>query len=182
MCGQRLRSMVIEDDHRERLACSCGYILYENPKVLVACFAVWQEKILWIKRATEPRKGLWAQPAGYMELGETPEQAAIRELFEETGASVIPASLRLFVAGSLPQLNEVYLVYRGELETPQFAPTAEAESVGLFSESEAPWEDHAYPEVEESIKCFYKEHRQRRYGVYSGSCVDGVTRMLRITP
>ncbi len=72
---------------------ACQFIAYDNPKILVACIASWQDKVLWMKRATEPQRGYWAIPSGFMESGETPEQAAARELHEETRAHIDPASL-----------------------------------------------------------------------------------------
>ena len=43
--------------------------------------------MLLVKRSVEPKKGFWCLPGGFMELGETPEKAALRELKEETGLS-----------------------------------------------------------------------------------------------
>ncbi len=72
---------------RERLFCpTCEKIYYENPTPVVAVVARDDEgKILLIKRKIEPRKSEWALPSGFMEIEETPTQAALRELAEETG-------------------------------------------------------------------------------------------------
>lgn len=70
-----------------RLFCrSCEEPIYENP-IPAACLVVVdsQERVLLVKRSVEPKKGFWCLPGGFMELGETPEQAALRELEEETG-------------------------------------------------------------------------------------------------
>lgn len=169
------------NDHRERMVCeSCGYIHYENPKILVACIATWGDRVLWIKRATEPRKGYWAIPSGFAEKGETPEQAAARELEEETGARIKVESLNLFVVGSLPEISEVYLVYRGELDSDDYHMTAEAEAVALFSRDEAPWGQYAYPAVVEAMHQFYRDHLKRSYGVYVGRYADEKNTFTRI--
>jgi hypothetical protein len=53
-----------EGDDRQRQVCeSCGFVAYENPKVIVGSVAVWDDKILLCRRAIDPRKGFWTLPA-----------------------------------------------------------------------------------------------------------------------
>ena len=55
-------------DNRERLVCpDCGFIAYENPKIVVGTVALWDDQILLCRRAIDPRKGFWTLPAGYLE-------------------------------------------------------------------------------------------------------------------
>jgi len=75
----------VEGDSRERDVCSsCGFINYKNPKVVVGTLAYTKTKegfeILMCKRGIFPRKGFWTLPAGFMELKESPEQGAAREV------------------------------------------------------------------------------------------------------
>ena len=61
---------------------------YPRPAVTADCVVVTREaepKVLLIQRAIEPYKGCWAFPGGFMNMDETTEQCAIRELEEETG-------------------------------------------------------------------------------------------------
>lgn len=76
-----------ELDGRERLYCArCREIYYENPLPAVTALVLNREKRLLLgKRAVEPARGCWCLPGGFMELGETMEEAALRELQEETG-------------------------------------------------------------------------------------------------
>lgn len=62
--------------------------------VLAVCVAIWQDdKILLVRRANAPNKGLWALPGGKVDAGETIVEAAIRELSEETNLKVIPKNI-----------------------------------------------------------------------------------------
>ena len=73
-------------DGNLRFFCTfCNTIHYENPKPTSTLICPKNNEILLVKRAFEPGKGLWGLPGGFVELNEGPEQAAKRELFEETG-------------------------------------------------------------------------------------------------
>ena len=78
---------VPEGDNRERLMCpDCGFVDYDNPKIVVGSVALWQERVLLCKRAINPRLGYWTLPAGYLELNETTSEGALREAREEARA------------------------------------------------------------------------------------------------
>src|SRR6266853_249638 len=80
---------VPEGDNRERTICAdCGYILYDNPKVVVGSVVRWGDRILLCRRSIEPRRGFWTLPAGYMELHESTVQTAEREAWEEALAKI----------------------------------------------------------------------------------------------
>jgi len=84
-CGGKLIEKFVEG--AERLFCErCNEPIYENP-IPAACLVVVDDldRVLLVKRSVDPKKGFWCLPGGFMELGETPEQAALRELKEETG-------------------------------------------------------------------------------------------------
>jgi len=85
LCRYYLHSIRI--DGRNRLVCEkCGWVHYRNPVPVALCVAKNKEnKILAAKRNTPPRKDEWALPGGFVESGETPEAACLRELKEETG-------------------------------------------------------------------------------------------------
>ena len=90
LCSIHSMSYIIpEGDDRSRLTClECGYIAYENPKIVVGAVCVWKQKFLMCRRAIEPRKGYWTFPAGYLELNETMADGAAREVREEASAEV----------------------------------------------------------------------------------------------
>ena len=81
---------------RDRQFCpDCQQILYRNPKPCAGVVVVDGERILLIQRTEPPAVGAWSLPAGYLEADEPPEQAAVRELREETGLQTVPEALTL---------------------------------------------------------------------------------------
>ena len=84
-CGTGLVEKFCEGALR-RYCNRCNEPIYENP-IPATCMVVVDNKdrVLLVKRSVEPKKGFWCLPGGFMELGETPEKAALRELKEETG-------------------------------------------------------------------------------------------------
>ena len=78
-CGAPVELKRPAGDMLDRHVCSsCGEIHYRNPKVVVGAVCAWQDRVLLCRRAIEPRAGFWAVPAGYLELGESTEEGAIR--------------------------------------------------------------------------------------------------------
>lgn len=156
------------DDLPRHYCVSCGYIHYENPRILVATMMTWEDRLLMMRRATEPGKGGWTAPGGFMEMGESPREAAARELKEEVGVTTNPLDLTLFAVGFIGPMDQVYLAYRGVLEGPDASPGVEALEVGLFSKEEFPWQEMAFAFPRFAIEAFFEDHRTGRYGVYQG--------------
>jgi 8-oxo-dGTP pyrophosphatase MutT (NUDIX family) len=72
-----------EGDNRERMICAeCGFVLYDNPKIVVGSVTRWGERILLCRRSINPRRGFWTLPAGYLELNESTTHGAEREAWE----------------------------------------------------------------------------------------------------
>src|ERR1700730_15305246 len=104
-CGEGLEIRWHAEDQRDRLVCrSCNAIRYENPRILVATMLTYQDKLLLCRRAEKPSLGKWNPPSGFMERGETLEQAAARETFEEVGVKVSPSELDLYTVTSLDKI------------------------------------------------------------------------------
>jgi ADP-ribose pyrophosphatase YjhB (NUDIX family) len=141
---------VPEGDNRERMVCAeCGHIAYENPKVVVGAAVVADGAVLLCRRAIEPRQGFWTLPAGYLELGETLEEGAAREIFEEAQARVeFDGILGIF---SISRIGQVHVMFRArfaaDVASPRFAAGAESLEVGLFAWNDIPWDRLAFPSV-----------------------------------
>lgn len=137
---------VPDGDTQERLICpDCGFINYENPKIVVGAVALWEKKILLCRRAIPPRRGYWTLPAGYMELHETPIDGACREAWEEARARLDMRGL--LAVYSIPRISQVQLIYLANLVSADVAAGEESLEVGLFGWDEIPWDDIAFPSV-----------------------------------
>jgi len=135
-CGHSLIQSLHPPDPRPRLTCGhCGSIYYENPKVLVWCLAHCGEKMLLCKRAIEPARGLWNPPAGFVEAGETLEEAMARELKEETGIDLPASRFSLYRVASVPHMNQIYVGFRAEFDAePVLNPGPESVEARFFAE------------------------------------------------
>jgi ADP-ribose pyrophosphatase YjhB (NUDIX family) len=158
--GPTLR-VIPDGDDRERLVCGdCGFVAYENPKIIVGAVCTWEDKYLLVKRAIEPRLGYWTMPIGYMELGETTEQGALREVWEEARAvAEVDGLLAIF---SIPQISQVHMIFRAPLTSPAFAAGPESLEAALFTWDEIPWDSLAYPNVRMALE--YERELKGRTG------------------
>jgi ADP-ribose pyrophosphatase YjhB (NUDIX family) len=135
-----------EGDDRERMICAdCGYVLYDNPKIVVGSVARWGDRILLCRRAIHPRRGYWTLPAGYLELNESTSAGAEREAWEEARAKL--AIEGLLAIYDIPRISQVQLIYRARLVDESVAAGPESLEVGLFEWDDIPWGDLAFPSV-----------------------------------
>ena len=77
----------------------CGWIHFSDPKVAAAVLLEKNGRILLVRRVNEPYRGLWTLPAGFVNGGEDPAEAAARECFEETGLKVHVTRILDVIAG-----------------------------------------------------------------------------------
>lgn len=156
-CGQALVRRVPPGEDRLRDTCSaCGLVHYQNPRVVVGSVATWEERVLLCRRAIEPRLGLWTLPAGYLELGESTEEGARREAWEEALARIEVTDLLALY--DLRHIDQVQVFFRARLLDPQVAAGPESLEVGLFAWEGLPWDELAFPTVARALRF----HRQVR--------------------
>ena len=152
-CGSPLSRRVPAGDNRPRAVCdTCGAIHYQNPRVVAGCVVSWEQRVLLCRRAIEPRTGFWTLPAGYMELGETVAEAAMREAAEEANARI--AIDALFTCLNVTRISQLHMMFRGQLLDPAVSAGEESLEVGLFGEAEVPWAEIAFPTVRSSVELF----------------------------
>jgi ADP-ribose pyrophosphatase YjhB (NUDIX family) len=145
-CGAAVAFRWIEKDGRERCVCSsCGTVQYQNPRVIVSCIVAVGEKILMCRRAEAPGRGQWAPPMGFLECGETLQQAAARETLEEAGVRVDPDRLDLTALINLTAIEQVAVAFRVELPVaPLLCAGPECLEVAFLAEDEVPRGDLAW--------------------------------------
>ena len=82
-------SVKVDLEQKRRKVCKkCGFIDYQNPKIVAGSLVVKNKKFLLCKRAIEPGYGRWTFPSGYLDQSETPEEGAIREAKEEVNIKI----------------------------------------------------------------------------------------------
>ena len=153
-------------DNRERAVCSaCGEIHYENPLNVVGTVPVWGDEVLLCRRAIEPRHGLWTLPAGFMELGESTSEGALRETVEEAGAKVEMQAL--FSVISVVRVGQVHLFYRARMLDSSLDPGPESLEARLFREDEVPWDELAFRTVRQTLEWFFEDRRLGSFSVHT---------------
>lgn len=141
VCGGNLERRLVAAEGRDRLVCPDGHIHYENPNVVAGTIPVHDGKVWLLRRAIEPRRGFWTFPAGFMELGESVEEAAARETLEEIGLDVkLAGPVRVY---SRPEASAVFIVFWADAG-PDATAREECLEVGLFGPEEIPWDDLAF--------------------------------------
>jgi len=167
-CGAPAQYRVPADDNRERAVCSvCGTVHYENPLNVVGTVPIWDEQVLLCRRNIEPRYGKWTLPAGFLELGETTTEGAMRETDEEAGARI--ELLGLFTVLNVVRVGQLHLYYRARLLDTNFAPGPESIEARLFNEADIPWEELAFRTVRETLACYFSDRRRGQFEVH---CAD----------
>jgi ADP-ribose pyrophosphatase YjhB (NUDIX family) len=149
---------VPDGDDRERRICrSCGFVDYVNPKIVAGAVATDEAgRILMCRRAIEPRSGFWTLPAGFMEQGESVEQAARREAQEEACADL--ALEGLMAVYSVPRISQVQMFFRARLAVPEIAAGPESLEVAMFDWDQIPMDALAFPTVRWALEDFRAGH------------------------
>ncbi len=159
-------------EDRERSVCvHCSFIDYRNPRIVVGSVATWAESILLCRRAIEPRKGFWTLPAGFLETGESVEDGALREAWEEARARL--EIDRVLAGYSVPRIAQVQIMFRARLIAPDVAPGPESAEVALFPWADIPWPQVAFPTVGWALRQFYESRGRTDFAPYANP-VEGL--------
>jgi ADP-ribose pyrophosphatase YjhB (NUDIX family) len=108
-CGTPLETRHIGEVIRK--ACpTCNFVFWGNYSIGVGALILKDDKMLLVRRAQNPGKGLWTNPGGYIEQFEPIEETIMREVYEETG---ITSKVNGIIAlGDMPRnVHNVYLVF-----------------------------------------------------------------------
>jgi ADP-ribose pyrophosphatase YjhB (NUDIX family) len=160
-CGERVALRIPNGDNVARHVCdACGTIHYQNPKLVVGCVAELDGSIVLCRRGIEPRRGFWTMPAGFMENGETLQQAAARESREEALIDVDIGSLLAVV--HVLHAHQVHVFFRGTLRSPDYGAGVESLEVKLVRPPEIPWPELAFPSTEFALRRYLDDRAAAR--------------------
>ena len=137
-CGHPVK--LAEHFGKLRPACSnCGWVYFADPKVAVAALIEQGDRILLVRRVNDPQRGLWTLPAGFVDAGEDPVEAIVRECLEETGLQVQVLGLLDVLAGQEHARGaHILIVYRVSVLSGTARPGDDADAVAFFSRYQLP--------------------------------------------
>jgi ADP-ribose pyrophosphatase YjhB (NUDIX family) len=166
-CGTAVTYQVPADDNRDRAVCpACRTIHYENPLNVVGTLPYWQDQVLLCRRAIEPRHGFWTLPAGFMELGESVADGALRETIEEAGARVEMQGLLSLL--NVVRVGQVHLFYLARMLDTTLDPGPETLEARLFREHEVPWDQIAFRTVRDTLRHYFACRPQQQFPLHTG--------------
>ncbi len=112
---------------------ACGWIHFVDPKVAAAVLIEQEGRVLLVRRANEPFRGLWTLPAGFINGGEDPAEAAVRECLEETGLNVrIVRVLDIISGREHPRGADFIIVYSASVLGGELKPDDDVDAVEWF--------------------------------------------------
>lgn len=127
----------------------------EGPRVGVGAVVIHEGRVLLIRRGKEPLRGRWCVPGGTVELGETLEQALVREVREETGLCVRPREVvtvfdRIGREGGRVLYHYVIVDYLCDYESGALCAASDAEAAVFAAPEQLP-EYRLHPKALEVI-------------------------------
>ena len=125
---------------RERRVCpACDWVYFPDPKVAAAALIEQNGKVLMVRRSVDPARGLWTLPAGYVDAGEDPASAVVRECLEETGLKVgVSGLLTVLFGQEHPRGAHIIIFYRVEIKSGELVPGDDVDQVAFFSPNDLP--------------------------------------------
>jgi ADP-ribose pyrophosphatase YjhB (NUDIX family) len=164
---------VVGGESRNHWFCQrCQAPHLDYPRVVVTAFVASGDRLLWVQRGLQPQRGKWAIPGGFLEQGETLAEGAARELHEEAGILLPPERLQLYMTGSITFINQVYMGFRAAVETELCAPGVESMECRFFARDECPWDQVAYPQVNDSIRQAYDDLDSGSFEVWQAEMTE----------
>lgn len=137
-CGQPV-ALELRFGESRPVCTVCGHIYFSDPKVAAAVLVQHAGQILLIQRAYEPFRGLWSLPAGFINAGEDPAQAAIRECMEETGLVIEITGILAIISGrEHPRGSDFVIFFSGKVTGGTLQAGDDAEAAAWFERGQLP--------------------------------------------
>lgn len=172
-CAGPLLSHLVGGEERNHWYCQrCQTPHYDYPRVVVTTFIASGDRLLWVQRGLEPRRGSWAIPGGFMENDETLAEGAARELQEEAGIVLPPDQLQLYMMGTITFINQIYVGFRATVDSLFCLPGEESMDCRFYTRDECPWNEVAYPQVNDSIAQAYDDLDSGTFDIWQAEMTE----------
>lgn len=137
-CGGELAEREVRE--HSRLACpECGYVFYLTPAPVTCVLVERDGAILLVRRKYPPREGHWCLPAGFVEVGESPGESAVREVREETGLDVeITGLIDSWASDEDPRTPVVSFAFAARVVGGKLEPGDDADEAEFFDRQSVP--------------------------------------------
>lgn len=157
-CSGKLECKLLKAGEPKRFVCSqCQYVFYIDPKIAACTITEISGRIVMLKRAIPPGVGLWVIPGGFVDIGETVEEAAIRETWEEVGLKVEIGPL--VGVYSYPKSSVAIVVYQSTFLEGVPEALDESLEVGLFEPEDIPWLEIAFRSTEDALRDYLEKFK-----------------------
>jgi len=162
-CAGGLEKRKLKAGEPERLVCRrCSFVFYLDPKVVAGTIAAIENRVVLLRRGVEPAMGRWVFPGGYMDRGESVQEAALRETKEEANLDVrLCALLGVY---SYPHSPNVIVVYSAEIIGGELAAGDESVEAQTFAASQIPWEELAFPSTRDALRDYVRLYLSSKMG------------------
>ena len=149
-CGGGLDKRVVKASEPKRLVCqACSFIFYQDPKVVAGTLFTLNGGIVLLKRGVEPALGKWVFPGGYVDRGESVQDAAVRETKEESQLDVkLGPLLNVY---SYPRSPNVIVVYTAAVVGGTLTAADESTDAAVFAAHEVPWHELAFDSTKDAL-------------------------------
>ena len=129
----------IKDGRKRKCCLVCGFVFYKNPAPASGVIIERDGKVLLVKRKYPPFKGDWTLPAGFVEYGESPEDCAVREIYEETNLKIkLDSVFGVYSGRDDPRVYAVLIVYLAKGFTGKPKSGDDAQELEFFAEDNIP--------------------------------------------
>jgi ADP-ribose pyrophosphatase YjhB (NUDIX family) len=158
-CGGTLEKKIVKTHEPRRLVCqTCSFIFYQDPKVVAGTVFTLEGGIVLLQRGVDPSLGKWVFPGGYVDRGESVQDAAVRETKEESQLEVkLGPLLNVY---SYRRSPNVIVVYTAEVTGGELAAADESVDARIFKPKEIPWDDLAFDSTKEALNDYIRLYLQ----------------------
>ncbi|PWB54955.1 MAG: DNA mismatch repair protein MutT [Anaerolineales bacterium] len=139
---QRCGTPLITKHHSGKLRpiCpACGWVYFPDPKVAVVVLIKENDQVLLVQRRYDPQKGHWTLPSGFVDAGEDPMEAVVRECLEETGLTVGDVRLLdVIYSSEYPRGASILILYQAQRIEGELRPGDDARQVRFYNRDNLP--------------------------------------------